>query len=71
MLALAYLFGRGPRALYELDGTANGVQQAKLQGLSGTLMEYEGACEMLLVNAVRNCMCVCVTGVASDLNIPL
>jgi len=34
-------------------------------------MEYEGACEMLLVNAVRNCMCVCVTGVASDLNIPL
>jgi len=71
MLALAYLFGRGPRALYELDGTANGVQQVKLQGLSGTLMEYEGACEMLLVNAVRNCMCVCVTGVASDLNIPL
>lgn len=47
MLALAYLFGHGPRALYEVDETANGVQQVKLQGLSGTLMEYEeGACEM-------------------------
>lgn len=46
MLALAYLFGRGPRALYELDETANGVQ-VTLQGLSDTLMEYEeGACEM-------------------------